>query len=113
MTDDETTLPSVGPHDAEDDPELLRRLAKNDPELQKAASRRWKDHRHRCPGDPGAPERWAFEQCGRCRYFIPLDGPMGADWGACSNNDSPFDRQVMFEHDGCDAFVDSGLDWVV
>jgi hypothetical protein len=41
------------------------------------------------------------EQCGGCRYYIPLDGTIGEDWGACSNPLSLHDRTVVFEHYGC------------
>lgn len=53
-------------------------------------------------------EDWHYEQCGRCVFWIPLTRPIGLDWGACTNPQSPFDKQVMFEHDGCDEFKDAG-----
>jgi len=46
-------------------------------------------------------EDWSLAQCGGCSYFIPLDGSIGMDWGACSNSASPHDREVLFEHFGC------------
>lgn len=49
-------------------------------------------------------DRWRDNQCGGCRYYIPLEGRHGMDWGACSGEKSPYDRQVVFEHHGCDAF---------
>ena len=41
-------------------------------------------------------------QCGICRFWVPLSGPIGNDYGACTNPASPCDRVVTFEHDGCD-----------
>ncbi|MCP3879035.1 MAG: DUF3027 domain-containing protein [Sulfitobacter sp.] len=40
-------------------------------------------------------------QCGICRYWIPLTGTWGADWGACSNPVASHDQSVVFEHFGC------------
>lgn len=48
------------------------------------------------------PDRWGVEQCGQCRYWLPLDGSWGFDWGVCSNPASDFDAQARFEHDGCE-----------
>lgn len=50
-------------------------------------------------------EEWYFEQCGGCRFWIPLYGRIGNDWGVCSSGDSVFDGRVRFEHDGCDGFA--------
>ena len=47
---------------------------------------------------------WHQDQCLFCRFYLPLEGPMGADWGACANPASPRDGTVTFEHDHCDAF---------
>jgi Protein of unknown function (DUF3027) len=55
---------------------------------------------------------WTPEQCGLCRFWIPLAGPAGADWGVCSNPASSDDGVVRFEHDGCVEF-DEATDWVV
>lgn len=52
--------------------------------------------RSRHPYDP--------DQCLHCRYFIPLDGPLGADWGVCANEASDSDGRLVYEHDHCDAF---------
>ena len=57
---------------------------------------RWSAHRNR-------PD-WHPDQCLFCRFYLPLDGPLGLDYGACANRASPFDGRVMFEHDGCEAF---------
>ena len=47
-------------------------------------------------------EIWGIQQCFNCCYFIPLSGAFQNDYGGCTNKKSPFDKQVMFEHDGCD-----------
>lgn len=41
--------------------------------------------------------------CG-CRWFRPLEGKEGADWGVCANPDSPRAGLLTFEHQGCPAF---------
>lgn len=45
---------------------------------------------------------WGLEQCFNCMFFVPLSGVFSDDYGACSNAESPFDKTVMFEHDGCE-----------
>jgi hypothetical protein len=72
---------------------------------------RWIQKRNRRTDDPEYRESWYDEQCGGCRFWIPLAGLMGSDYGACANPVSPFDGTVRFEHDGCDAFEDLGR-WV-
>ncbi|OGO55822.1 MAG: hypothetical protein A2V85_07470 [Chloroflexi bacterium RBG_16_72_14] len=47
---------------------------------------------------------WHEDQCLFCRFYLPIEGPMGSDWGACANPVAPRDAQVTFEHDHCDAF---------
>ncbi|MDP9067885.1 MAG: DUF3027 domain-containing protein [Actinomycetota bacterium] len=49
-------------------------------------------------------DEWYAEQCLNCRFWIALTGVFHSDYGACTNEASPFDKQVMFEHDGCEAF---------
>lgn len=44
---------------------------------------------------------WIEEQCGGCEFYVPLAGPLGSDWGVCTNPQSPHDRRVLFEHEGC------------
>lgn len=51
------------------------------------------------------------QQCGMCRFYIPLRGALSADWGVCSNSLSPYDGTVMFEHDGC-AEYSGASEWV-
>ncbi|HVF03224.1 MAG TPA: DUF3027 domain-containing protein [Frankiaceae bacterium] len=74
---------------------------------------RWIQHRSRAPDEahPGYDESWVWEQCGGCVRWIPLSGPLGSDWGVCSNKDSPFDRHAMFEHDGCPFFEEDPAGW--
>ncbi|HEV3456447.1 MAG TPA: DUF3027 domain-containing protein [Thermoanaerobaculia bacterium] len=58
----------------------------------------------------GKPEHHADEtgghclQCGGCRFYVPLDGKLGGDWGACSNPASEYDARVVFEHWTCKEF---------
>lgn len=66
---------------------------------------RWHDEklpRHRDWDSAEVKDSWSSEQCFMCRYYIKLSGRMGADWGACSNPESPMNSSMMFEHDGCD-----------
>lgn len=56
-------------------------------------------------------EKWANEQCGQCRFYALLVGPLGSDWGACTNPNSAFDGRVKFEHDGCPQYEGAGA-WV-
>lgn len=65
---------------------------------------RWLTHRNRFPVTPEYEERWYNEQCQMCKHYIRLAGKMGADWGVCSSELSPFDGTTRFEHDGCDYF---------
>ena len=55
--------------------------------------------------DPDYQERWYAEQCGGCAAYLPVLGPLGNDWGVCSNAASPADGTLRFEHDGCEAFT--------
>lgn len=55
--------------------------------------------RHGYPGSPGY-----CLQCGGCQYYIPLEGDLGSDWGACSNARSEYDGRVVFEHHTCKEF---------
>ena len=78
-----------------------------------ACHERWLEHKNRrwSNGEEDAPDEWYQQQCGGCRYYIPLHGLLRTDWGVCSNVVTPFDGKVMFEHDGCDAF-DGADEWV-
>ncbi|MET7619943.1 DUF3027 domain-containing protein [Streptomyces sp. NPDC005408] len=73
---------------------------------------RWIQNRNRRTDDPEYKEAWYDEQCGACRFWFPLAGDLGSDYGACANRLSPFDGTVRFEHDGCEAFEESGQ-WMV
>jgi hypothetical protein len=53
---------------------------------------------------PKYSDAWTTEECLGCQYFIKLKGFLGMDWGVCSSAKSPFDGNLMFEHDGCDYF---------
>jgi hypothetical protein len=81
--------------------------------VRAAIHRRWIAdlNRHNDEKDPQYQESWAWDQCGVCRFWLPLAGNLGTDWGACSNAKSPFDRRVMFEHDGCDFFDEDPDGW--
>lgn len=41
--------------------------------------------------------------CG-CKFYQPLEGKEGADWGVCFNPDSPRAGLLTFEHQGCQNF---------
>lgn len=43
--------------------------------------------------------------CG-CKFFLPVEGDAGADWGVCCNQESPRRGLLTFEHMGCKHFVD-------
>ncbi len=70
----------------------------------RACHERWVKLLNRDQDDPAYQDEWYSEQCLACRYYIPLSGAFGEDWGVCSNEESEFDRHVMFEHDGCSGF---------
>ena len=38
--------------------------------------------------------------CG-CKFYIPLKGELGNDWGVCSNPESKRCGLLTFEHQGC------------
>lgn len=72
-----------------------------------ACHKRWLARRNRKQESERYREDWWAEQCGRCRYFVPLVGALGTDYGACTNPSSAFDGMVRFEHDGCVEFTDA------
>jgi len=45
--------------------------------------------------------------CG-CKYFHPLTGERGNDWGICTNSKSPRAGLLTFEHMGCQQFEAGG-----
>jgi len=72
---------------------------------------RWALRRNRKTEAPDYKDSWAYEQCGECRFWIPLAGKTGLDYGVCTNYRSPRDGRAQFEHDGCDEFVNAGM-WI-
>lgn len=63
--------------------------------------------------DPwGLNKRWrdphqAYPDCScGCRFFVPLDGALGGDWGVCSNPESHRAGLLTFEHQGCQKFTE-------
>lgn len=48
-------------------------------------------------------ERGADCSCG-CKWFVGLEGMLGADWGICANSGSPRAGLLTFEHMGCPQF---------
>ena len=84
------------------------RRADEDPEFRRLLHEQWLGTRNRRQDDPEYRDEWWAEQCGACRFWLALAGPVGFDYGACANADSPFFAQVRFEHDGCDAFAAGG-----
>ena len=78
-----------------------------------ACHERWMERNNRrwSNGEVDAPDEWYQQQCGCCRYYIPLQGLLQTDWGVCSNAATSLDGRVMFEHDGCDAH-EAAEEWV-
>lgn len=44
-------------------------------------------------------------QCLHCRFYHPLDGQRGADFGVCFSSLSPYGGRVKFEHQGCGDYL--------
>lgn len=63
----------------------------------------------------GEVERWAdgdnYPDCScGCKWFLPLDGDLGYDWGVCGNPNAPRAGLLTFEHQtgrGCFEYDDS------
>lgn len=72
---------------------------------------RWSSRLNRASDDPAYSDSWVWEQCGECRFWMPLAGPLGQDWGVCANPASQFDQRAMFEHDGCEVFSEDPKGW--
>lgn len=54
--------------------------------------------------EPGSTIHKNYEngrQCLSCRYYLGIEGRLGADWGVCSNPRSERDGKVTFEHSTC------------
>lgn len=79
--------------------------ARHSEDHERHTFQRWKRLRNRVQGDTAYRNDWYAQQCGGCQYWVPLAGTWGADFGACSNEESPFDSTVRFEHDGCEFFL--------
>jgi hypothetical protein len=43
-----------------------------------------------------------------CRWFVPLEGQGGFDWGVCSCSKSPRAGLLTFEHMGCKEYEFDG-----
>lgn len=67
--------------------------------------KRWVEKRNRDIDSKNYKEEWYEEQCFNCKFFVPLIGIFSSDYGACTNSESVFDKQVMFEHDGCENYI--------
>jgi hypothetical protein len=80
-----------------------KRHLRDDEEHAKLCHERWMNRRDRRMEQPGYRDEWYSEQCGSCRFWIPLSGQLAVDYGACTNPRSIFDGYVRFEHDGCEA----------
>jgi hypothetical protein len=49
-------------------------------------------------------DRWFGDcSCG-CKFYLPLEGRLGADWGVCGNPSSHRCGLLTFEHQGCRHF---------
>lgn len=85
--------------------------ASSSPDLLNEIHKRWVARRNRDTGRADYRDEWYDEQCGSCKFWFPLAGELGSDYGACANARSPFDQRVQFEHDGCDEFENAG-EWI-
>lgn len=43
-----------------------------------------------------------------CKFFLPVEGDLGMDWGVCCNRISPRSGLLTFEHMGCCYFEYEG-----
>jgi hypothetical protein len=83
----------------------------NDKQHFKDCHKRWIERLNRNMDDPNYKEEWTHQQCFSCKYFVPLIGRFMDDYGACTNAGSPLDGRVMFEHDGCDQYIEDADYW--
>ncbi|WP_310369208.1 DUF3027 domain-containing protein [Catenuloplanes atrovinosus] len=90
---------------------MLRGHAASSPDALNEIHKRWVAGRNRDTASADYRDEWYDEQCGLCKFWFPLAGELGSDYGVCANAQSPFDGRVRFEHDGCDEFDDAG-EWV-
>jgi hypothetical protein len=50
----------------------------------------------------GVREREGGDDCSSgCKWFVPLKGKLGYDWGVCACEYSPRVGLLTFEHQGC------------
>lgn len=63
-------------------------------------------HGRTTPPKIDGDEDSSLYQCLNCRYYVPLSGLLGRDWGVCSNSRSTHDRETVFEHFGCVSYND-------
>ncbi|WP_425341994.1 DUF3027 domain-containing protein [Amycolatopsis coloradensis] len=75
-------------------------------------NKRWLERRNRKTWDDSYRDEWYDEQCGGCRFWFPLAGAFGNDYGVCANANSSLDGTARSEHDGCEAFEDAGQ-WII
>lgn len=62
--------------------------------------------------DADGRERFGNDCSMGCRWYAPLDGDLGGDWGVCANPASRRAGLLTFEHQGCDEFeYDEERDW--
>jgi hypothetical protein len=85
---------------------------KDNPEWFRLCHERWMEKRNRRNEDPAYRDEWWSQQCGACRYWVPLSGVFAEDYGVCAGSTSDFDGLVRFEHDGCAAH-ESTEGWVL
>lgn len=71
------------------------------------AAARW---RNGANGDNSAMARHAPAHCGSCGFYLPLAGSMQGMFGACANEISPADGQVVSAEYGCGAHSDATRD---
>ncbi|GAA2795626.1 hypothetical protein GCM10010452_24870 [Crossiella cryophila] len=65
-----------------------------------AITQRWVRNSHRRTDDPDYPDEWYYEQCGGCRYWFPLAGQLGYDFGVCAGAGSPLVDTVRLNMTG-------------
>jgi Protein of unknown function (DUF3027) len=74
----------------------------------KSVRARWSTRLSRDQSAPEYLDEWRTQQCLHCIFYIRLSNSLGEDFGACANEQSKFDMQVRFEHDGCNEQVHEG-----
>jgi hypothetical protein len=87
-----------------------KRFLHKDPNYRQATHNRWMDGKVQRNRDIDSSEydekweTWSQQQCFMCQFYVQLEGQLGMDWGACTNELSAFDGCIMYEHDGCEHF---------